>query len=251
MLQKLLSLGSRGVIVPSPSAAVAAHRLAWFPNRKIHIIPNGVDFSKVVERPPGIMCPPHIGFIGRLDPIKCIPTLIDALTYLSEGVHLHIFGDGPDRQRIENHIAATHRSYQVTLHGMVDNPWEALSQIDILVLPSQAEGFGMVLIEAMAAGVNVVGTRVPGITDIIHHETNGPTGQLEQPPKPRRPNPPSHQRPRPRPPPRPNRPTRIPPKIRLGPNHPTIRNPHPAILAHFHITRSTVIPTAGRNLAEI
>jgi glycosyltransferase involved in cell wall biosynthesis len=64
-------------------------------------------------------------------------------------------------------------SSRVTLHGAIARPQEALSQIDLLVLPSEAEGFGLVLIEAMAAGVPVVATNVPGIRDVVTHEQTG------------------------------------------------------------------------------
>lgn len=48
-----------------------------------------------------------------------------------------------------------------------------MAGMDVLVLPSEAEGFGLVLIEAMAAGVPVVGTNVPGIRDVIVDGENG------------------------------------------------------------------------------
>jgi glycosyltransferase involved in cell wall biosynthesis len=61
----------------------------------------------------------------------------------------------------------------VTLHGAIARPQDALAQIGVLVLPSKAEGFGLVLIEAMAAGVPVVATDVPGIRNVVKHEVNG------------------------------------------------------------------------------
>ena len=61
----------------------------------------------------------------------------------------------------------------VTLHGAIPRPHEALGEIDVLVLPSEAEGFGLVLIEAMAAGVPVVATDVPGIRDVVSSEVTG------------------------------------------------------------------------------
>src|SRR5206468_2626287 len=61
----------------------------------------------------------------------------------------------------------------VMLHGAIARPQEALGQIGLLVLCSQAEGFGLVLIEAMAAGVPVVATDAPGIRDVVRHEQTG------------------------------------------------------------------------------
>ena len=60
------------------------------------------------------------------------------------------------------------------------------AKYDVLVLPSQAEGFGLVLIEAMAAGIPVIGTNVPGIRDVI---TANQTGLLVPPQSPRAPPP--------------------------------------------------------------
>ena len=66
----------------------------------------------------------------------------------------------------------------MTMHGAVASPQAALSQSGLLVLPSLAEGFGLVLIEAMAAGVPVIATDVAGIRDVVR---NGETGLLVPP----------------------------------------------------------------------
>lgn len=59
------------------------------------------------------------------------------------------------------------------MRGQVANPQTALAQIGLLVLPSVSEGMPMVLIEAMAAGVAVVGRDVPGVRDVIKEGTTG------------------------------------------------------------------------------
>jgi len=61
----------------------------------------------------------------------------------------------------------------VTFHGVVADPRDAYDRADVLVLPSDAEGFGLVLIEAMASGVPVIGTDVDGIRDVITHMQTG------------------------------------------------------------------------------
>jgi len=114
-----------------------------------------------------------IGFIGRLDPIKRIPDLLQAVAMLDAGFRLEIFGEGKDRPRIESEIARLHLQSRAILHGAIARPNEALHSTDVLVLPSAAEGFGLVLIEAMAAGVPVVATDVPGIRDVVRNEVTG------------------------------------------------------------------------------
>jgi glycosyltransferase involved in cell wall biosynthesis len=116
-----------------------------------------------------------IGFIGRLDPIKRVPDLLEAVALLDERFTLHLYGEGEDRPRIEREIARLHLQQRAILHGRIGRPQEALASIDVLVLPSAAEGFGLVLIEAMAAGVPVVATNVPGIRDVVE---DGVTGLL-------------------------------------------------------------------------
>ncbi len=114
----------------------------------------------------------RVGFIGRLDPIKRISDLLVAAVALQNDIELHIYGDGPERRSIETAVARL-KLGNVILHGSIARPHEALQNLDVLVLPSEAEGFGLVLIEAMAARVPVIGTNVPGIWDIVADERTG------------------------------------------------------------------------------
>jgi glycosyltransferase involved in cell wall biosynthesis len=174
IIQRIAHRAADAIVVPSPSAAVVAHQWAGVQLEKIVIIPNAIDPADYSVAAPLTDSRPYpILFLGRLDPIKDIPTLIDAVALLNGLVHLHIFGEGSDRQRIEKLIADRNLSSQVTLHGQIDRPQTALAGMGILVLPSLAEGFGLVLIEAMAAGVAVVATDVPGIRDVVRHNQTG------------------------------------------------------------------------------
>jgi glycosyltransferase involved in cell wall biosynthesis len=83
------------------------------------------------------------------------------------GASLHIFGDGPDRAHVERMVGELGLGARVSLHGMVPRPEDALGRIDVLAMASEAEGFPMVLIEAMAAGVPIVATDAPGIRDVV------------------------------------------------------------------------------------
>jgi glycosyltransferase involved in cell wall biosynthesis len=182
-LQSLVHYAAERVVVPSPSAAQAALEWADVPADKIIVIPNAVECDSVT----GILPMPSnkenqgqdvggtIGFIGRLDPIKRVPDLVEAIAFLDKGYTLQVFGEGEDRPQIENAIKRFQLQERAILHGAIARPQEALSLMDVLVLPSAAEGFGLVLIEAMAAGVPVVATDVPGIRDVVK---DGVTGLL-------------------------------------------------------------------------
>jgi glycosyltransferase involved in cell wall biosynthesis len=175
MVQRLVHHAAEQIIVPSQSVAQLAQDGAGVSAEKIVVIANAVDvtdWSTAQSSIPATQPRPYpITFLGRLDPIKDVPTLVQAAAQLAPLVHLHVFGEGADRSRIEKAIAQFNAP--ATLHGAVSSPQEALSHSGLLVLPSLAEGFGLVLIEAMAAGVPVVGTNVPGIRDVIQHEQNG------------------------------------------------------------------------------
>lgn len=173
-VQGLAQSAARRIIVPSESAAKVAREWAHIPAEKIVVIPNAIDVNEIPFREDSRVGTATIGFIGRLDPVKRIPDLIDAMRRL-DGVRCLIFGEGHQRAELEKQIAELGLRDRVILRGPTKGPAEALAQIDLLVLPSEAEGFGLVLIEAMAAGVPVVATNAPGIRDVVR---DGQTGLL-------------------------------------------------------------------------
>jgi len=181
-IQKLAGRAAEKIVVPSPSVAQAAEDWCDVGKWKIVLIPNAIEPEEFggLQRPmAGDEFP--IGFLGRLDPIKRIPDLVEAMLDVPRA-HLHIFGEGPERAEIERTVIRLGLAARVTLHGAVARPQDALSQMRLLVLPSAAEGFGLVLIEAMAAGIPVIATDVPGIRDVVKDDV---TGLLVPPAQPR------------------------------------------------------------------
>lgn len=159
------------LVVPSASVADAGVVRSCIPRDKFVIIPNAVDPAAFVRSTIPLAAPGlyPVGFIGRLDPVKRVTDLVDAVTPISDRVTLDIYGEGPEREHLEAYID----DQSPVMHGAVRRPQEALSKMGLLVLPSEAEGFGLVLIEAMAAGVPVIGTDAPGIRDVVEHDVNG------------------------------------------------------------------------------
>lgn len=176
-LQHAIQHAAEKIVVPSKSAADAATRWAGVDNGKIVVIPNAVeigDLSSKPERESG----KRIGFIGRLDSIKRVVDLVTALSLLPDDFTLDIFGEGGQRTQIQSLISRLRLDARAKLRGAIAGSAGALGNIDVLVLPSDAEGFGLVLIEAMATGVPVIGTNVPGIRDVIE---DGVSGRLVPP----------------------------------------------------------------------
>ena len=124
----------------------------------------------------------RVGFIGRLDPIKRIPDLVEAISILPTEYELAIYGSGREEARIRSCIERLKVTDRALLKGSVETPGKALADMDILALPSEAEGFGLVLIEAMAAGIPVVATSAPGICDVVQDGENGLLVPVGNPP---------------------------------------------------------------------
>jgi glycosyltransferase involved in cell wall biosynthesis len=162
------------ILVPSTSIVAAGVARSSIPLEKFVVIPNAVDPAAFTRSsvPHDSREPYPVGFIGRLDPIKRVPDLVNAAGALGKRVALHVYGEGPDRRRIERWVEAASGT-SITLHGATGRPQDVLATLGVLVLPSEAEGFGLVLIEAMAAGVPVVATDAPGIRDVVQNGVNG------------------------------------------------------------------------------
>lgn len=174
LAQGVASWFAQSVIVPSESVAQAARRRSLVSATKLVAIPNAVEASCAEQTHPFEMDGRvRIGFIGRLDPIKRVVDLVDAVGLLPEAFELAIYGQGPEERRTAAKIEEGHLGGRVKMKGSIEGPWGALAEMDVLVLPSEAEGFGLVLIEAMAAGVPVVATDVPGIRDVVQNGVNG------------------------------------------------------------------------------
>lgn len=180
-VQHMAQRAAELVVVPSKSVADAAERWAGVDAKKVLVIPNAVDVADFAGKPREA-AGKRIGFIGRLDPIKRVEDLVAALSLLKGDYTLDIFGQGRERAQIQSMISRLDLEDRAILRGEIAGSAAALAKIDVLALPSDAEGFGLVLIEAMAAGVPVIGTNVPGICDVIE---DGVSGLLVPPRDPR------------------------------------------------------------------
>jgi len=109
-------------------------------------------------------------FVGRLDPQKGIDILLNGFDRAAAGsadLHLVIAGDGPERKRIARWLTRTNAADRVHVLGRVDDVPGVLSAADIFCQPSRWEGFCLAAAEAMAAGLPVVGSDVPGLNEVV------------------------------------------------------------------------------------
>ncbi|GAA1335760.1 glycosyltransferase [Streptomyces sanglieri] len=112
---------------------------------------------------------------GRHEPQKGFDTLLEAFAHLErENVRLILFGKGPETEVLQRQAIELGISDRVSFPGFVDNPYSYMSAADVFVLSSVHEGFGLVLIEAMACGCPVVSTDCEsGPDEILEGEKYG------------------------------------------------------------------------------
>ena len=149
--------------------------VAGVPAGKTHLVPNGYvpeRFLSPGEARKELGLGPEetvIGWIGRLSHEKGPDLLIDAVAGLPLPRPVCVvIGDGPERHHIGQRIARRGLTGRdLRLAGPLSSAARLLKAFDVLVLSSRTEGVPMVLLEAMAAGVPVVGFAVGGIPDVV------------------------------------------------------------------------------------
>jgi len=122
--------------------------------------------------------PPVILSVGRLVKEKDYPTLIRAFALLQPSkvpVRFMILGEGEERPYLEMLAQEFGVDKYIIMPGFVKNPYKYMKRSKVVVLSSCQEGFGNVLVEAMALGINVVSTNCPGPRKIL---LNGRYGKL-------------------------------------------------------------------------
>ncbi len=153
----------------------------------ISIIPNGVDISlfsrlfsaeekQAVRQSLGIVTDETVLITtSRLIQKNGIADVIEAMTLLPKTTRFLIVGVGPLevelKQQVERHSLQT----RVQFCGLVEYKKipEYLAAANIFIRPSHSEGMGNSFVEAMAAGLPVIGTAVGGLPDFLHHEKTG------------------------------------------------------------------------------
>ncbi|MDZ4277542.1 MAG: glycosyltransferase family 4 protein, partial [Dehalococcoidia bacterium] len=119
-----------------------------------------------------------IGSVARLSPEKGLDVLLRAAAELiREGLPLRVVlaGDGPLRSQLERQAEQLDIVGKVSFRGEVahDEVPSVLRELDVFVLPSRAEGFGVAALEAQAMELPVVASNVHGIPDVVAHGRSG------------------------------------------------------------------------------
>jgi glycosyltransferase involved in cell wall biosynthesis len=152
--------------------------------KKIYLIPEGIDLKRTegllkgkIRNELGIEDGKKIIlFVGRLDLIKGIKYLIEAMDSIKErdkNISLMLVGDGGERQNLEKMVKDFNLEGNIVFKGWIPNEDvpRYLVAADMFVLPSLSEG--AINMEILAAGLPVVGTNVGGMPDCIKNFENG------------------------------------------------------------------------------
>ena len=174
-----ITLGNSDEIT-SVSDSLAKNATRIFASKKsVAVIPNGVN-EQFFSIKKNSMSPTrrNILFIGRLHKSKGVDILIEAVSIVKKefsDIRLTIVGSGSIKDSLITKAKKLNLEQNILFTGETDHlklP-NFFKAADILVLPSRREGFGVVLIEAMASGLPVIGTDTGGISEIIQDNYNG------------------------------------------------------------------------------
>jgi D-inositol-3-phosphate glycosyltransferase len=136
------------------------------PRERVRVVPNGVDRSRA-DPPEGAREARELLFVGRLVEQKNVLAVVEAMAELPDDVTLRIVGDGEQAPRIRARIRELELS-NVRLEGRMGavELHAAYRRATALLMPSSHEGMPLVLLEALAAGVPVVCSRIPELVEV-------------------------------------------------------------------------------------
>ena len=170
------------------SADLRQHMMAeGFPGRRLRVVYNGIDAGarpRPAERQAArdaLGLSPDafiVGTVGRLDPVKNLPLLLRAHAVLrteQPAARLVIVGDGPEREALQAQAHALNLAGSVVFTGYRADVRRVMPAFDVYANSSSYEGVSLTILEAMAAGLPVVATRVGGNPEVV---IDGETGRL-------------------------------------------------------------------------
>ncbi|HYX70436.1 MAG TPA: glycosyltransferase [Terriglobales bacterium] len=158
------------------SVDTAEHLVGWFPTleARTRVIHNGIPLSRFESAQPvsragvlGCEATRLVITVARLEAMKDHATLLRAVAQLPSDVHLALVGDGSLRNSLAELALRLGIATRVHFLGRRPDVPELLKMADVFALSSRQESFGIAALEAMAAGVPVVASRISGLTELI------------------------------------------------------------------------------------
>jgi glycosyltransferase involved in cell wall biosynthesis len=191
VLERGLARIGQAIVHVSESQALEAAGLGLAPAERSHVIVNGIDAARVAGsamtreaarkslhlEPEALV----IGTVARFDPVKALDTLLRAFAIVATAqpdARLVLLGDGPESPRLRSLAAVLGIEARVQFAGFIAGASRFLPALDLYASASRKEGLPLSLLEAMACGIPLAATRVPGHVDVVEE---GVTGLLVAP----------------------------------------------------------------------
>ena len=181
LMEKCLSPLTDKIVCISEAEKVSAEREHIANDTTLELIPNGIDVEAVKCAVPkrrmdfGISDDAFVvGMIGRISPQKAPDIFIKSARLIHDNIKNSAFiivGDGEEREEVE--CFARENDLNLIITGWTDEPYSYLKMFDVAVLLSRWEGFGLAVVEYMAAEKNVVATRKDAIPTLIYDGVEG------------------------------------------------------------------------------
>ena len=180
-IERLLARCTDKIICISEAERVSALKHKIADNEKLKVILNGIDFKAIESATPiqrkDLNIPEDafvVGMIGRISAQKAPDIFIKAAKNIQKKIpnsYFIIVGDGEQREEIESY--AQENNIKLFISGWTDIPYSYLKVFDMAMLLSRWEGFGLAIVEYMAAKKNFVATRIDAIPTIVRDGIDG------------------------------------------------------------------------------
>jgi glycosyltransferase involved in cell wall biosynthesis len=186
-LGRLSAIAARQFFCVSSDIGTTVVEYGIASRKKVSVVPNGINVAAFADRSArepirhtlGIaMDAPVVGTVGRLSEIKSQDLLIRAFAQLhlpNADPHLLVVGDGAQREPLTTLARDLGLDKRIHFAGYQPDPAPFLAAMDIFALTSRSEGMPLAVLEAWAAGLPVVASRVGGMPELIE---DGHTGVL-------------------------------------------------------------------------
>lgn len=189
LIEKLLSPTTDKIVCISKAEKASALREKIAEENKLELIPNGIDIALVRNAKPksrkelGIDEDAFVvGMIGRLSPQKAPDIFIKAAKLIHDDIQNSayiIVGNGEETDSVVSY--AKENGLNLVVTGWTDEPYSYLKNFDVALLLSRWEGFGLAIVEYMAAEKNVIATNIDAIPTLIDDGIDGLLVKVDSP----------------------------------------------------------------------
>lgn len=188
LLKSFAARYTSSIIAVSETVAFSLYKRSPHAKKKVAVIPNGIDISRFSQKTqkeqraarPFLV----IGLFGRLEKEKGHADFLRTLALLSsknsanqscgnDSYRVRIVGNGTQKKYLESLVQELHLTEQVTFEPARDDIAALYQEVDILAVPSRFEGFGLVAVEGMAAGLPIIASDIPAFREIVQSGKNG------------------------------------------------------------------------------